>query len=106
MIDYVKAWQCIGCGKIEAPQPCIGVCQDRKVQFVYVEDYEEALVQTRQATRRAETLQTLVRQLAVTTPREGEWEQCYRALQSRARRTITELATEDVDLAASAEKSA
>jgi hypothetical protein len=31
MKDYVKAWQCIGCGKIEAPQACIGVCQDRKV---------------------------------------------------------------------------
>jgi hypothetical protein len=27
MTDYVKAWQCIGCGKIEAPQTCIGVCQ-------------------------------------------------------------------------------
>jgi hypothetical protein len=24
MNDYVKAWQCIGCGKIETPQTCIG----------------------------------------------------------------------------------
>ena len=24
-IHYVAAWQCIGCGKIEAPQTCIGV---------------------------------------------------------------------------------
>jgi uracil-DNA glycosylase len=29
--SYVKAWQCVGCGKIEAPQTCIGICQDRKV---------------------------------------------------------------------------
>jgi len=28
-------WQCIGCGKIEGPQACIGVCQDRKVEMVY-----------------------------------------------------------------------
>jgi hypothetical protein len=43
MNDYVKAWQCIGCGKIEAPQICIGICQDRKVQFVYADEYERAL---------------------------------------------------------------
>jgi len=95
MIEFVKAWQCIGCGKIEAPQPCIGVCQDRKVQFVYAEDYEEALVQTRQAIERANTLHKLVRQLALTTPRDGEWEQCYRALQRRAQRIVADLATED-----------
>jgi len=27
MSDPVKAWQCIGCGSIEAPQTGIGVCQ-------------------------------------------------------------------------------
>jgi len=31
----VKAWQCIGCGKIDAPQTCIGICQDCRVEFVY-----------------------------------------------------------------------
>jgi hypothetical protein len=45
MNAYVKAWQCIGCGKIEAPQTCIGVCQDRKVEFVYAFEHEEALAQ-------------------------------------------------------------
>jgi len=49
MTDYVKAWQCIGCGRIEAPQPCIGVCQDRKVQFVYAGEHEEALAHSRRA---------------------------------------------------------
>jgi hypothetical protein len=39
--DYVKAWQCIGGGRIEAPQTCIGICQDRKVQFVYASEHEE-----------------------------------------------------------------
>ena len=27
-VDIVTVWQCIGCGRIEAPQPGIGVCQD------------------------------------------------------------------------------
>ena len=64
MTDYVKAWQCIGCGKIEAPQTCIGICQDRKVQFVYASEHEEVLVQARHAQQRADVLEALVRQLA------------------------------------------
>ena len=49
MTEYVKAWQCIGCGKIEAPQTCIGVCQDRKVSFVYAFEHEKALAQLKVA---------------------------------------------------------
>lgn len=90
MTDYVKAWQCIGCGKIEAPQTCIGICQDRKVEFVYAFEHEEALVQARAAQRRVEALAALVRRLAWTTPRAGEWERSYRALQREARDALAE----------------
>jgi len=64
MTDYVKAWQCIGCGKIEAPQNCIGVCEDRKVQFVYAFEHEEALAEARRAQHRAKILEVVVRQRA------------------------------------------
>jgi hypothetical protein len=96
MTDYVNAWQCIGCGRIEAPQPCIGVCQDRKVQFVYEEDHEEAVRDARLARQNADALRTLVRRLALTTPRSGEWETCYRALQSEARRALASLPAEEM----------
>ncbi len=88
MTDFIQAWQCIGCGRIEAPQPCIGVCQDRKVRFVYAGEYEEALEHARRADRKADMLQKLVRQLALTNPRSGQWEQCYRAMQGQARRLL------------------
>jgi hypothetical protein len=88
MPDIVNAWQCIGCGRIEAPQPCIGICQDRKVQFVYVDDYAEAVQQAQAAIESADALKALVRQIALTTPRNGEWESCYRALQGQARRAL------------------
>lgn len=94
MAERVKAWQCIGCGKIDAPQTCIGVCQDRKVEFVYAFEYEETLAQLALARRQAEVLGALVRQLARTTPREGEWERSYRALQDQARRAVAALATD------------
>jgi len=94
MTDYVKAWQCIGCGKIEAPQTCIGVCQDRKVQFVYASEHEEVLAQAHHAQHRAVVLEALVRQLARTTPRNGEWERSYLALQSQARHVLAALASD------------
>ena len=37
--DTIVGWQCIGCGRVDAPQPCIGVCQDRKVELVAAGDY-------------------------------------------------------------------
>jgi len=95
-MDYVKAWQCIGCGMIEAPQTCIGVCEYRKADLVYAFDYQQALEQAAAALRRADVLEGVVRQLACTTPRNGEWERSYRALQEHARRVLG-LATEALD---------
>lgn len=91
MNETVKAWQCIGCGKIEAPQTCIGVCQDRKVEFVYASEHSEALVELTQARRRAGLLEALLRRLAATNPRHGGWEHSYRALQEQARATLAAL---------------
>jgi len=71
MTEHMKAWQCIGCGRLEGHQPCIGICEDRPVDLVYAADHEP--------------FEALVRQLASITPREGEWEKSYRALQERAR---------------------
>lgn len=88
MTEYVKAWQCIGCGKIEAPQTCVGVCQDRKVEFVYAQEHREAIARVQS---QASTMEALVRQIAGTTPREGEWERSYRALQERARRALLQV---------------
>ena len=73
-VERIKAWQCIGCGRIEGAQPCLGICEDRPAHFVYAEEYER--------------LEALVRQLATVTPRDGEWERTYRALQQRARQLL------------------
>jgi hypothetical protein len=82
MTERVQAWRCIGCGKIESPQPCIGVCQDRKVEFVFAEEHDRLLAH-------ANELHGLIGILAQSTPREGEWERSYRSLQERARKLLT-----------------
>ena len=78
----MKAWQCIGCGRLEAESTCLGICQDRPVELVYASDYREL-----QATY--QEMERLVRQLATISPRDGQWEQTYRALQKRARELLT-----------------
>ena len=78
MTDSVKAWQCIGCGRIDHPATCIGVCDYRPVDMVYAEELEAAQA-------RIDELTALLRRLALTTPMDGQWERSYRALQARAR---------------------
>ena len=88
MTNLVKAWQCIGCGKIEAPQTCVGVCEDRRVELVYAFEHEEALAQIKSALARIDALEAIACQLAWTKPRTGKWEHSYRALQQRAREVL------------------
>ncbi len=83
-----EAWRCIGCGRIEAPQPCIGVCEDRKVRFVDAADYEALLARLREVEKQAGAFEAVIRRLARTRPRANAWEQSYRALQEEARRML------------------
>ncbi|HSR64942.1 MAG TPA: hypothetical protein VLM17_04970 [Xanthomonadaceae bacterium] len=77
MVERISGWRCIGCGKVDAPRPCVGVCQDRPVQLVTAGDYDALL-------QRSEQLEALAQLIAHLTPREGEWEASWRALQARA----------------------
>jgi len=71
MAQTIKAWQCIGCGRVEADGRCIGICEDRPVRLMSAADYE--------------LLEAFVRRLALTTPRDGQWQRTYLALQREAR---------------------
>jgi hypothetical protein len=90
-MDTIEAWKCIGCGNIEAPQTCIGVCQYRKVQLVDAFEHEHMLADLRNAQQsRQRVRDELLRRLAYVTPRDGEWERSYRALQNEARRALND----------------
>ena len=39
----IKAWQCVGCGRIDGAAPCVGVCRDQSVELVAARHYDEAL---------------------------------------------------------------
>ncbi|MBS1219822.1 MAG: hypothetical protein H6R21_2955 [Proteobacteria bacterium] len=92
MTERVVAWQCIGCGRIEGAQPCIGICQDRKAEFVYAAEYDEVVGKLEQAHHRLDVLIAGLRMIAGTTPHNDGWERSYRAMQDRARRILGTLA--------------
>jgi hypothetical protein len=73
-----KVWECIGCGRIDDPQPCVGICRDAKVEYVLAKDHDVAVA----------ALTEVVRTIATTTPRPGEAERHWKALQERARKAL------------------
>jgi len=83
--DEIVAWQCIGCGNIEAPQTCVGVCEYRKVRFVYADDHARAMAEVNVS---AAALHRFVQKIASIRPREGLWETSFRALQEEARQLL------------------
>lgn len=82
--ETYTVWRCIGCGRIEMPAPCIGICEDRPVEIVEADDYRKLVADYR-------AMRELVLQLAGTKPREGRWEQGYLALQARANKLLQTL---------------
>ena len=88
MTEYVKAWQCIGCGSVEAPQTCIGVCEHRKVQFVYAQEHEAVLRELEALRQDVSRLRTFVQRVAHITPHDDAWQASYRALQKEASRLL------------------
>jgi len=91
MSEKFTAWQCIGCGRIEAPETCIGICQDRKVEFVYAFEHQKALEQLTEARLERERLVSLLRRLAFTTPRNDDWKSAFRKFQEEARSRLAEM---------------
>jgi hypothetical protein len=77
-VARIKVWRCVGCGRIDHPQPCVGICRDAKAELVDAADYETA-------ESRVAALEALLRRIAFTTPRAGESEGAWRAFQRDAR---------------------
>jgi hypothetical protein len=86
--ETIKAWQCIGCGRLDAPANCVGICQDRKVELVSAWDYAEVVVALEEANERNTALESVLGRLVHVTPREGTWKDSYLAMQTCAREVL------------------
>ncbi len=83
MIEAIEGWQCIGCGKISADRPCVGICQDRRVSLVLASDVEGLQLRNKK-------LESIVRRLLLSKPHANAWEQSFKALQAEASRLLSE----------------
>ena len=77
----IVAWRCIGCGAIEAPQTCLGICEYHKVRFVHADEHASAVATARAS---AVALHRFAQKVASTKPHDGQWETSFRALQQEA----------------------
>jgi hypothetical protein len=92
MTEYLQVWQCIGCGRIEAPQPCIGVCRDRKVLLLGKDEHERVLAEVAALRDVFDETRARLERFARARPHEGQWERAWLALQEELRRTLAWLA--------------
>ena len=77
MTEIYEGWQCIGCGKIDVDRPCVGVCQDHRVQVVLADEF-------RRLEARNKILESIVRRLVLAKPHPDAWERSFKALQAEA----------------------
>jgi hypothetical protein len=84
-IKVVQAWGCPRCGRIDAPQPCLGVCVRRPVLMADASEYRTPAEQAERAARRDRALSELARLVAYVNPRPGHEERGLAALRARAR---------------------
>lgn len=88
MAEPIKAWQCVGCGRIESQATCLGICHDVPVQMVAAADYAALEAQAAELRAQVQQLRLFVRQLAGVSPRGSEWQRIYSDMQSAALRVL------------------
>jgi hypothetical protein len=86
--EPIVAWWCATCGRIEAPQPCIGVCIRQPERLVGAALYDDAFAQASGLRRAEQPLGRLARLVASLHPASGEWRRTWHALRPRARTAL------------------
>ena len=81
----VTTWWCPRCSGLEAPQPCIGVCIRRPVEWVPEGAYAAARARAAAAVEAERAMADVLRLAAYVTPRAGRADQSRAALAARAR---------------------
>lgn len=89
--DSVLTRWCPRCGGIDAPQPCIGVCVSRQVEWANLQSFEGERDRRARLVDELREVTDLVRALGFVTPRPGQEERNWEALQARARRALNAL---------------
>lgn len=86
--EPATTWWCEKCGGIDAPQPCLGICVWRPVEWVSRTLYEHAREQALADRDSERHLRELLRRVAFVTPHPDQWQRNWQALRAEAVRAL------------------
>jgi hypothetical protein len=86
--EPATTWWCAACGGIDAPQPCLGICLWRPVEWVNRAVYEHQRERVLSKRDRELRLSRLLRRVASITPLDGKWELGWRVLNAEAQEAL------------------
>jgi hypothetical protein len=81
--DPAITWWCPQCDGVDAPQPCLGICVWRTVDWVRQDIYEQLRERVLIERDTERQLRSIAQGVAHTTPRPGQDERTWRAFASR-----------------------
>ena len=87
-IEVIQAWGCPRCGRIDAPQPCLGICVRRPGTVADVREYRQLAPRAATVAAADKALTRLARLLLTVTPRPGREDATLAALCAQARQTL------------------
>ncbi len=94
-VEVIDGWRCIGCGRVEASRPCVGICQDRRARLVELDNFVAALERAESSEARVSALESFARLVAATRAKPGGAEATLAALQTRARTMLASVTEPD-----------
>jgi hypothetical protein len=86
--DVAVTWWCGVCGGLDAPEPCLGICIWREVEWVSRNAYERRRARVAGTLAAKQRLEAVARHLAWVTPRSGRWEDGWGVLRTEARAAL------------------
>jgi|SRR5690349_21968074 hypothetical protein len=89
--DVIEGWGCPRCGRVDAPQPCLGICVRRPGLVADVAEYREYAGQAERAAEVDRPLSAFAHLVAGVRPRPGREQQTVEGLRSRARELLARM---------------
>ena len=93
MTERLSTLFCIGCGRIDVPEPCVGDCDERIVDLILAKDHDEAEVQVARAVQDVGIMRELLVRLVSEMPESSaampsNWAKTHQAMQKQARTVL------------------
>jgi hypothetical protein len=84
-VDVIEGWGCPRCGRVDAPQPCLGICVRRPGLVADITEYREYAAEAQGAAEADRLLTAFAHVVGGLHPRPGREQQTLDGLRERAR---------------------